>query len=100
MRSCSEKLTASWYVEGEKKGHSRIRMQEEMGVTMYLFIFQKKTLIKMLAEKLLLQVFLLNRVLRALSRLPTCANLKQRKLGMQPGKQCYPLVSTTLKYRF
>lgn len=66
---------------------------------MYVFTLQKM-FIKMLAEQLLLQTFLFsNRVLRALSGSPTCANLKQRKLGMQPGKQRYPLVSLSHNFK-
>lgn len=31
------------YVGGEKKGHSRIQMQEEMGVSMYVSTLQKRS---------------------------------------------------------
>lgn len=69
-----------------------------MGISMHVFTWQK-LFIALLAEKLLLQIFLFsNRALRALSRLPTCASLKQRKLEMQPGKRRSPLVS--LSYNF
>jgi len=64
-----------------------------MGAGTYVLTLHKE-FIEMLAEKLLLQTFLFpTRVLRVLSRLPSCASLNERKLGMQPGKRRYPSVS-------
>lgn len=75
--------------EGGKEGDSGTQMQEEVGVSMDVF--------NLLAE-LLQTVLFSHRVLRASSRLLSCASPKQRKWGMQPGKQHCPLVS--LSYCF
>lgn len=51
------------------------------------------------AEKLLKQILFSNRLWRALSRLPTCASLRQRKSGMQPGKPHFLLVRLLYSFK-